>query len=190
MGIKLFTPEAKAPTIEEPKVEKLATPVKVVVPKKSYYKDPVSLEEKIQIANKIALAFPENKVTMVAIALDESGLNKNATGYNCYYKVVTKETGTYDKISGKYLDYSNTVKVRTEGYRSTYCRAGDQAKAWSKDGGLFQNNQPTAEDYDVDKNIENARRKYDTQGLSAWTVYNTGSYKKHLEKARELLALK
>lgn len=194
VGFLIKTPKAIAPVLPEtpqPEIKELATPVQVVKPKATpiRYKDPVPLAEKKEIAEKIAIIFPDHKEVMVAIALSESGLNKNATGYNCYYKVVDKDTGTYDKISGKYLDFSNSVKIRTEGYRSTSCRVGDQAKAWSKDGGVFQINSPTKEDYDVDKNLARAKHKYDTQGLKAWTVYTTGSYKKYLPKAKELLAM-
>jgi hypothetical protein len=151
--------------------------------------DPVTLVEKKEIAQKIADKFPEHKEVMVAIALSESGLNKNATGYNCYYKVVTKETGEYDKTVSKYLDFNSVSKVRLEGYRSTYCRSKDIKSAWSKDGGVFQINNPKPEDYDVDTNLAKARAKYDGKGLSSWTVYNTGEYKKFLAKAKELLAL-
>ena len=170
----------------------LAEPLKVeqvVAVKKQIvkYKDPVTKKEREEIAEKIAVAFPQNAKVMVAIALTESGLNKNATGYNCYYKVATKNTGTYDKIPRVYLDYKDVSKVKVAGYRSTVCRPEDRRQAWSKDGGVFQINQPKPEDYNVDNNIARAKHKYDTQGLGAWTVYNTGEYKKHLARAEKLL---
>lgn len=188
--VKFITPKkAEAPVIEEPKIIAVATPTKVV--HKPYHKiDPVPLVEKQAIAQKIADKFPEHKEVMVAIALSESGLNKNATGYNCYYKVVAKEVGEYDAIVGKYLDFNSVSKTKLEGYRSTYCRTKDIAYAWSKDGGVFQINNPKPEDYDVDINLSKARAKYDGKGLSSWTVYNTGEYKKFLPKAKELLAMK
>lgn len=183
--------KVEAPTlaVEKPTIQEIATATKVVA--KPYRRiDPVPLVEKIEIAQKIASVFPEHKEVMVAIALSESGLNKNATGYNCYYKVVTKETGEYDKIVGKYLDFNSVSKTKLEGYRSTYCRTKDIKNAWSKDGGVFQINNPKPEDYNVDVNLSKARAKYDGKGLSSWTVYNTGEYKKFLPKAKELLALK
>lgn len=183
----------QAPTTEtikpiaEVEIPKVAE-VKKLPAKK--YKDPVPLEEKKEIAKKIASVFPEHKEVMVAIALSESGLNKNATGYNCYYKVSSKEAGgTYDSIVGKYLDFNNVSKTKLEGYRSTYCRSGDTSMAWSRDGGVFQINNPKPEDYNVDNNLARARAKYDGKGLSSWTVYNTGEYKRFLQTAKELLEI-
>lgn len=148
-------------------------------PKSSFYTD-----EKKAIAKKIASTFPENKETMVAIGLKESGLNKDATSYNCYYK-----TGgdTYDSIVKKYIDISTVSKTRLSGYVSTFCRKGHEKYAWSKDGGVLQVNKPTDYHYTVEGNLATARIIYDNQGLSAWTAYNTGAYKKYLPTARELL---
>lgn len=151
--------------------------------------DPAKSPEKMEIVEKISKVFPEHPEIMVAIALDESGLNAKATGYNCYYKVVEKELGTYDHIIGKYVDFNAVSKTKLTGYRSTYCRDGHQQYAWSRDGGVFQINNPKPEDYDVDVNLARARHKLDTQGLSAWTVYTSKSYEKHLATARKLLEL-
>lgn len=194
IAIRIFTPKVEAPETQKP-LEKIEVPAVLpvaTISKKSSSKriDPVPLEEKKEIAQKIANTFPEHKEVMVAIALSESGLNKNATGYNCYYKVSSKEAGgTYDSIVGKYLDFNSVSKTKLEGYRSTYCRTGDTGMAWSRDGGVFQINNPKPEDYNVDHNLARARAKYDGKGLSSWTVYNTGEYKKFLQKAKELLEI-
>ena len=54
----------------------------------------------------------------------------------------------------------------------------------STDIGLFQINSIHGEDelslFDVDKNIAVARKIYDKQGLSAWSVFNNKSFLKHM----------
>ena len=54
----------------------------------------------------------------------------------------------------------------------------------STDTGLFQINSIHGEDelslFDVDKNIAVARKIYDKQGLSAWSVFNNKSFLKHM----------
>lgn len=144
----------------------------------------LSTSEKSYIVDKIADTFPENTEVMVAIALKESGLNKNATNYNCFYKV---GGDTYDKLIKTYIDISVVSKTRQKGYVSTFCRKGHEKYAWSKDGGIFQINNPTEEHYTIEGNLATARHKYDTQGLIAWTAYKTGAYKKYIPLARDLL---
>ena len=54
----------------------------------------------------------------------------------------------------------------------------------STDTGLFQINSINGEDelslFDVDKNIEVARKIYEKQGLSAWSVFNNKSFLKKM----------
>lgn len=104
-----------------------------------------------EITCKIRQAFPEEPEIMIAIAMAESNLNNNAINWNCHYE-------------GK----------------SRSCAKGDRGRAWSTDGGLFQIHKATKEQMTLDGNIKEARKKYDTQGKKAWTVWNTGAYKKYL----------
>lgn len=180
--------QAPAETTPAPASVELGVPTSHTI-KKYTPIDPAKSPEKMEIVEKISKVFPEHPEIMVAIALDESGLNAKATGYNCYYKVVEKELGKYDHIIGKYVDFNAVSKTKLAGYRSTYCRDGHEQYAWSRDGGVFQINNPKPEDYDVDTNLARARHKYDTQGLSAWTVYTSKSYEKHLATAKKLLGL-
>lgn len=165
--------------------------------KKVYYKAPKEeavvevkkLDPKLEIVQKIANTFPENPRLMIAVALEESTLNPKATGYNCRYKISTSTEAVYDSLTGYSIDINKVIKDQTKGYVSTFCRKGHNSLAWSKDGGLFGIHNPTQEDYIVEVNLEKARAKYDTQGLKAWTSYNTGRYKDNLKEADHLLAL-
>jgi hypothetical protein len=157
----------------------------------NYFQEPVIyiaesekkiLDPKLLIVEEIAKTFPENKEVMLAIAIEESNLNPNATGYNCRYKIGGK---TFDKLTGTYIDVDQFSKEKKAGYISTWCR--DKSQAWSKDGGIFQVHNPKAEHYIPKVNIKEARNKYDTQGLGAWTAYTTGRYKDNLLEARNLL---
>ncbi len=106
---------------------------------------------KEQVACIIKQVFPEEHEIMIAIAMAESQLNNNAVGYNCYYE-------------GK----------------STNCKKSDKANAWSRDFGVFQIHEAKEHEKTLEGNIQAARKKYDTQGKKAWSVYNTGAYKKYL----------
>ena len=143
---------------------------------------PVALSSKQEIVKKIAVAFPNNKEVMLAIAIEESGLNPNAINYNCRYKI---GGSTYDKLTQLNIDLNTVIKERKAGYVSTWCRKGHEKFAWSVDGSLFQINGVSK--LSVDESIKRAKIKYETQGLTAWVAYKTGGYKKHLETARELL---
>ena len=158
-----------------------------VVSKPTIKVEPKILDPKIEIVKTIAEIFPENPKLMVAIALEESRLNPKATGYNCRYKITTATT-TFDKLTGTHIDTENISQKRQAGYVSTWCRKGDQSQAWSKDAGIFAINNPKPEHYIPEVNISEARNKYDTQGLSAWTAYTSGRYKRNLIEAEKLLA--
>lgn len=149
---------------EQPKI----APVSVEKPKKVVS---TKEQEKLEIVRKIAEQFPEHKTVMVSIALEESRLNPNAIGYNCFYKngVVYKE--------------------RVTGAVSKACLAEHRSYAWSKDGGVLQIHQPTAKEMTVDGNLASAKQKFDIQGLSAWSAYNSGRYKKNIPEAQRLLAM-
>jgi hypothetical protein len=143
------------------------------------------MTDKLSIVKKIADKFPNHKETMVAIAIEESQLNPNSIGYNCRYKI---EGDTFDNLTKVKIDLSNIVKEKKTGYVSTFCRKGDEKYAWSKDGGVLQINNPTPYELTVNGNLERAKEKLETQGLTAWTSYSTGRYKANLKEARNLLA--
>jgi hypothetical protein len=140
--------------------------------------------EKQVIVQKIAEAFPNNKEVMVAIALEESGLTLDKTGYNCFYKLGGT---TYDSLIERNIDLNSVSKERLKGYVSTWCRKGHEKYAWSKDGGLLQVNNAKPIHYTLDGNLEEAKRRYKEKGLNAWVSYSTGRYQKHLAEAKKLL---
>lgn len=139
-------------------------------------------EEKIIL--EIKRTFPENTRIMIAIALEESGLNPNAVGYNCRYKL---GGNTYDRLTNTYINLNIITKEKNKGYVSTACRKGDEKYAWSKDGGILQVNNAQPHELTIAGNIIKAREIYDVQGLNAWVSYTSGHYKKHLAKADEIL---
>lgn len=128
---------------------------------------------------------------MVAIAIEESTLNPQATGYNCRYKVATKADNNrqLDKLTGYWIDLDTVSPSKTsiKGYISTFCRKGQENLAWSKDGGLFMIHNPLAEDYNVEVNIKKAQDKLAKQGLNAWVAHSSGRYKDNLQEAKKLL---
>lgn len=168
LGLKyLLISEVEYVAVKAPEQPKIATssPAK---PKKVVS---ATEQEKLEIVRKIAQQFPTHQTIMVSIALEESRLNPKAIGYNCFYK-------------------GNVVyKERVSGAVSKACQPEHKSFAWSKDGGLLQIHQPTAKDMTVDGNLASAKQKFDTQGLSAWSAYNSGRYKKNIPEAQKLLAM-
>lgn len=151
---------------------------------KQEIKKDVKQTSKEYIVGKIKETFPEQTKVMLAIAIEESRLDPNAKGYNCYYKL--SSTGEYDNLIRRKIDITFVYKKRESNQIvSTYCRKGHEKYAWSTDGGLYQVN--NAKNLDLEHNLIQARQKYDTQGLSAWVSYTSGRYKKHLATAEKLL---
>jgi len=147
---------------------------------------PVKDISKVEIVKKIAQTFPENKEVMVAIALEESALNPNAVGYNCYYKLGGE---TIDSLTKNKIDLNSISKTKQKGYISTFCRKEHRDMAWSTDGGIMGIHKATNNEMSVNVNIQKARKIYDTQGILAWSSYSTGRYKENLNEAKRLLEL-
>lgn len=154
----------------------------VLLSAKSYIAEAprIPLTPKQQLVKSIVEKFPEQPEIMVAIALAESGLNPQAKNYNCYYKGYWK---------GKKPIITGSVQTKKgKGIISWSCKKVDEKYAWSFDSGAFQINNPTKEQITVEGNIEEARRRYEKQGKSAWTVYRLGKYKAKLAEAKQLVA--
>ena len=90
-----------------------------------------------------------------AVIMHESNMNYKAINYNCIY-------------NGK----------------STFCKKGDESKAWSVDCSVAQINvrgqSCPAELMTPEGQIKAIERIYKEQGLNAWMSYKTGAYKKFL----------
>lgn len=116
----------------------------------------IRLSAKPEIAALVVATFPSDSEEMLAIFMAESGLNKDAVGWNCLYE-----------------EYGSSV--------SRACKEGDRVNAWSVDCGVSQLNFKgltcPLEAFDPVWNITvGAKKKYDSQGKEAWTAYNTGVY--------------
>lgn len=99
--------------------------------------------------------FGDKAKIATAVILHESQNKLDAVNYNCVY-----------------------------GGKSTSCRKGDEARAWSVDCGIGQINVRgkvcPAELLTLEGNMKAIEKVYDTQGLNAWVSYSTGRYKKYL----------
>lgn len=173
----------------------LITQIEVRTEPESSNIEPLKIEEKIinnkdigkvEIVKKIANTFPENKEVMVAIAIEESNLNPNAIGYNCFYKLGGE---TYDTLIKRKIDLNSVSKTRLTNYVSTFCRKGHEKYSWSQDGGIMGINGAKAHEMNVDQNLLKAKKIYSSQGITAWTSYKTGRYKANLAEAQRLLNL-
>jgi len=95
--------------------------------------------------------------TKIAYAVfeHESNNNLNAINYNCYYN-----------------------------HRSTFCKKGDEKKAWSVDCGVAQVNVKgktcPLQLLTKEGSIPYIEKIYKEQGLRAWVSYSKGYYKKYL----------
>lgn len=90
-----------------------------------------------------------------AVLKHESGMKLDAINYNCRY-------------DGK----------------STFCKNGDRAKAWSVDCGIGQVNVRGTvcpkHLLTLEGNMEAVEKIYKQQGLNAWVSFTNGAYKKFL----------
>jgi hypothetical protein len=90
-----------------------------------------------------------------AVIMHESKEKEDAKNYNCIY-------------NGK----------------STFCKRGDESKAWSVDCGVAQINVKgkvcPPELLTKEGSLPYIEKIYKTQGLNAWVSYKTGAYKKFL----------
>jgi hypothetical protein len=90
-----------------------------------------------------------------AVLKHESGMNLTAINYNCRY-------------NGK----------------STFCKRGDEHKAWSVDCGIAQVNTKgkvcPKELLTLEGNMKAVERIYEQQGLNAWVSYKNGKYKQFM----------
>lgn len=118
------------------------------------------------IETKIRKYFPRSHVTMIAIAHAESGMNHNATGYNCYYS------------QGK----ATTTPVKGG---SRACKVEDRPLAHSVDCGVLQKNyvgRKTCPKVPIDQHLKEVAELSRVQGLGAWASYNQGAHQKYLTK--------
>lgn len=109
----------------------------------------------ITLDQHLTMIFGTKATIAKAVLKHESGLKLDSINYNCIY-------------NGK----------------STFCKKGDESKAWSVDCGIAQVNVrgkvcPT-EFFTLEGNMKQVEKIYKEQGLQAWVSYKTGAYKKFL----------
>lgn len=118
-----------------------------------YVQKPLILTEEIK--NAVSNRFGQNSGVLMAILAAESSLNPKAVNYNCRY-------------DGK----------------SRSCKVEDRHLAWSVDCGISQINVKgqvcPKELFDLQTNLNEAKKILATQGLNAWVVYSNGTYLKYM----------
>jgi len=118
--------------------------------------EPIEIVTPPSFEQEITRIFGSNAKIALAVFEHESNNNIKAINYNC----------RYDGIS-------------------TFCKKGDEKKAWSVDCSLAQINVKgqscPAELMTIEGQIKAIERIYKSQGLNAWVSYKNGSYKKFLK---------
>lgn len=102
---------------------------------------------------------------MAAVLQHESQFKVNAKSYNCYYTKLDK--------NGKPVKYS------------TFCKKGDEHKAWSVDCGIAMLNYhgKVCPAYTMDPKLALAKTKsmVEKRGFQPWVSYTSGAYKQYLK---------
>jgi len=116
-----------------------------------------------EIVELLKIYFPDYAQARIiaAVLKHESQLNPKAKSYNCYYT---------NKQGKKY---------------STFCKKGDEHKAWSVDCGIAMLNYhgKVCPAYTMDAKLSLAKTKdmVNKRGFQPWVSYNTGAYKQYLK---------
>lgn len=99
--------------------------------------------------------------------------------------VVEKELTIEEKIAKAFPENPEVMVAVAKAESNLNPYAANRNTNGSRDIGLFQINSVHGgndlELFDVDKNIEAARKVYDKQGITAWSAVNNGSYMKFLK---------
>lgn len=168
----------KSETVQEevatttPEVVPVIVPVEKPVPKIGRKLTPAELEKwKIEreATLKVELSKYFDEATgrvALAVIKQESSMSNEAIAYNCYYTKLDK--------NGKTVKYS------------TFCKKGDEGKAWSVDCGIAQINlvgKKSCPDYtkDLTWSIDKMVEMHKVRGFNPWVAYTSGAYKKCLE---------
>lgn len=126
---------------------------------------PIVVVPEQTIEDKIREYFPRSWKTMIAVAHAESRMNNDAIGYNCFY----------------YQGKATTTPIKNG---SKACDVKDRSLAWSVDCFLLQKNyvgrKTCPEGVSLDQHLKEVSDLSKQQGLTAWSAYNNGSYKRHL----------
>lgn len=116
-----------------------------------------------EIVELLKLYFPDYAQAriMAAVLQHESQFKVNAKSYNCYYT---------NKQGKKY---------------STFCKKGDEHKAWSVDCGIAMLNYhgKVCPAYTMDPKLALAKTKamVEKRGFQPWVSYTSGAYKQYLK---------
>lgn len=132
---------------------------------------------------------------MVVLAITSS-LYANSTKLEADPPVITLEQhiqqifGSKAKVALAVLKHESGLKLNSINYncryngRSTFCKKGDEYKAWSVDCGVAQINTKgqicPKELLTLEGNMKALEKIYKEQGLNAFVSYKTGAYKKYL----------
>jgi hypothetical protein len=121
------------------------------------------LNKNPEIVRLLKKYFPEYSKArvMAAVLQHESQFQVDAKSYNCYYT---------NKQGKKY---------------STFCKKGDEQKAWSVDCGIAMLNYHgkvcPAYTFDPELALIKSKELVEKRGFNPWVSYQTGAYKKYLK---------
>lgn len=122
----------------------------------------------VSIEGRVRARFGVHGDTMLAIFKNESSLNPRAQGWNCYYD-----------ING---NYKSKKTEKTD--KSKACKKEDRYRSWSVDCGIGQINSPGTvcpeKLFEIEHNLDQSQKKLSKEGLNAWVVYKTGTYRRYL----------
>lgn len=124
------------------------------------------VEPELTIEDKFKEYFPKSHKTMLAIAKAESGLNNNATNWNCWYDKNGKISKTYIKNGGK------------------ACKKEDRKYSFGVDCFTLQAHYPgrksCPEGVTIDMHLREMAELSKSRGFQPWVTYNLGMHKKYL----------
>lgn len=119
---------------------------------------------------------------------DVSGVHENVVQAKFEAKeevVEVKELTIEEKIAKTFPENPEVMIAVAKAESNLNPLATNRNTNGSRDIGLFQINSVHGgndlEMFDVDKNLEAARKVYDKQGITAWSAVNNGSYLKFLK---------
>lgn len=167
---KTTEPHVETPPVHFTPVEPVQTPTTTLIKRIPVQVAKWTQEQETLVEQKLSEKFtPEDARIALAVLKQESHLNTNATGYNCFYD-----------------DFGNVQDTRSTTTRSKSCLPEHREHAWSLDCGIGQNNfvgVKSCPEYtrDLEWSITKMAEMHAERGFKPWVAYTKGLYKSYLE---------